>query len=296
VQKHVPKKDDWTNEEVLMYTDLKDRERDGLSNIVLEIIRRKPIVHKHFAAYMRDAQKQVKKDIQKEGGIYQTRIINTVSLFIAISKIWEDFVKDLPLPFTFADFYEDAKRQITRQSEELSTSNRLSIFFNFIGMEHAQGRIMSGREFDIAIVSSVTIQINRTETEEICWDGESKKVLYMIITDIIMSYQKMHNSESLKLTTLRMYLRDHPAYIGQVKSHKFIYQVESWKNDPATGRNERIIEKVERNTSCIALDYKVIYAMGIDLERSKMTDQTSLDINSPDNLPQPQNDKNDLPF
>ena len=106
----------------------------------------------------------------------------------------------------------------------------------------------------------------------------------------------MHSSESLKINSLRMYLKDHPAYIGQVKGHRFIYQVESWKTDPATGKNERIIEKAERNTSCIALDYKVIYNMGIDLERSKSAEQTSLNINTPDILPAPKNDQNDLPF
>ena len=63
VQKHVPKKDNWTDAEVIMYKDLKDRERDGLSNIALEIIKRRPIVQQYFAAYMRDAQKQVKIDI-----------------------------------------------------------------------------------------------------------------------------------------------------------------------------------------------------------------------------------------
>ena len=296
VQKHVPKKDDWTNEEVIMYTDLKDRERDGLSNIVLEIIRRKTIVHKYFAVYMRDAQKQVKLDIQREGGTYQTRMINTVSLFIAMAKLWEDHVKDLPLPFTFSEFYEDAKRQINRQSEELSTSNRLSLFFNFIGMEYSQGRIITGREFIISQESRVTVQINRNETDEVHWNGEVKKVLFLIVTDIIESYQKMHSSESLKLNSLRMYLKDHPAFIGQIKSHRFIYQVESWRPDPITGINQRIVEKAERNTSCVALDYKIIETMGVDLERVKVPDQTSMDLNQTDNLPKPKSSQNELPF
>jgi len=216
VQKHVPKKDNWTDEEVTAFNDLKDRESDGLSNIAMEIIKRRGVVQKYFAAYMRDAQKQVKIDIQNEGGSYQTRIINTVSLFIAIAKLWEDHVKDLPLPFTYHEFYEDAKRQITRQSEDLSSSNRLSTFFNTISMLYAQGQIISGREFDISIESSVTIIKSKTEKEVISMDGGSAPVLYLIVNDVIQIYQKMHSAESLKINALRMYLKDHPSYIGQV--------------------------------------------------------------------------------
>ena len=296
VQKHVPKKDNWTDEEVTAFNDLKDRESDGLSNIAMEIIKRRGVVQKYFAAYMREAQKQVKIDIQNEGGSYQTRIINTVSLFIAIAKLWEDHVKDLPLPFTYHEFYEDAKRQITRQSEDLSTSNRLSTFFNTISMLYAQGQIISGREFDISIESSVTIIKSKTEKEVISMDGGSAPVLYLIVNDVIQIYQKMHSAESLKINALRMYLKDHPSYIGQVSSHRFIYQVESWEMDPITNINHKVIKRAERNTSCIALKYKLIEAMGIDLQRFKTEEPASCEQNDPAILSQLNAEQKELPF
>ena len=296
VQKHVPKKDNWTDEEVNLYTDLKGRERDGLSNIAMEIIKRRPLVQKYFAAYMRQFQKKVKEDIRKEGGTYQTRMINTVSLFIAMAKFWEDHVPELPLPFSFDVFYEDAKRQIIRQSEDLSTSNKLSVFFDTISMLYAQGQVISGREFDISTEKRVTLRISRTETEEKHWDGQEKKILYLIVNDVIQIYQKMHSAESLKLNALRMYLKDHPAYIGAVKGHRFIYQVESWETDPVTGNNRKVIQKAERVTSCIALDYKMVEAMGIDLERFKTPEQTSMDLKEQEDLPEPTPEQQEFPF
>jgi len=296
VQKHVPKKDNWTDEEVNLFTDLKKREADGLSNIAMEIIKRRPLVQQYFAGYMRQYQKKVKEDIRREGGTYQTRMINTVSLFIAMAKMWEDHVKELPLPFSFDEFYEDAKRQIVRQSEELSTSNKLSVFFDTISMLYAQGQIISGREFDISTEKRVTLRISRTETEEKHWDGEDKKLLFLIINDVVQIYQKLHSSESLKLNSLRMYLKDHPAYIGAVKGHRFIYQVESWETDPATGINRKIVQKAERVTSCIVLDYKIIESMGIDLERFKTPEQTSLSLNDPEKLSDQPAEQNEFPF
>ena len=302
VQKHVPKKDDWTDMEVAMFKDLKDRERDGLSNIAMAIISQRPIVHKHFAAYMRDAQRQVKEDIKREGGTFQTRVINTVSLFIAIAKLWDDHVKDLPLPFSYLDFYEDAKRQIVRQSEDLSTSNRLSVFFDTISMLYTQGQILYGREFDISTEKKITVQKSKTETDEIHWNGNDKRVLFLIVNDVIQAYQKLHSSESLKLNALRMYLKDHPAYIGQIKSHRFSYDVETWETDPVSQVSRRIVKKAERNTSCIALDYDTIETMGIDLQRFKpepsFFDSGTLEhtYQHPVNLSVAQPVQNEIPF
>ena len=268
---NVPKKDNWTDEEVNLFKDLKDRERDGLSNIATEIIRRRPLIEQYFARYMRGYQKQVKQDINKEGGLYQTRLISTVSLFIAMAKLWTEHVKELPLPFAFDDFYEVAKRQIIRQSEDLSSSNRLSVFFNTISMLYTQGQIVAGREFEIASETRITVQKSRTETDEIHWDGEEKKVLYIIVNDVIQIYNKLHSSESLKLNALRTYLRDHPSYLGQIKSHRFPYEQEAWEPDPFnSGSLKRVIKKAERNTSCIALDYAKLATAGIDLDKMKV--------------------------
>src|SRR5512136_2708699 len=115
-----------------------------------------------------------------------------VLLFILCNKSSKDHVIEVPLPFSFDLFYEDAKRQIVRQSEELSTSNKLSVFFDTISMLYAQGQIISGREFDISTEKRVTLRISRTETEEKHWDGQEKKILYLIVNDVIQIYQKMH--------------------------------------------------------------------------------------------------------
>lgn len=279
---HVPKKDNWTDDEVNLFVDLKNREREGLSNIAIEIIKRRPLVHQYYARYMREYQKQVKQDIQDEGGLYQTRIINTVSLFIAMCKLWTEHVPELPLPFTFDEFYEIAKKQIVRQSEDLSSSNRLAVFFDTISMLYTQGQIVAGREFEIANEASITIQKTRTETENVHWNGENKRVLYLIVNDVIQIYQKIHSAESLKLNALRTYLRDHPSYIGQIKSHRFCYEQEIWVQDQLSSRVDRRINKAERNTSCIALDYDKIAAMGIDLDKMRVPASGAEPINIPE--------------
>ena len=133
-------------------------------------------------------------------------------------------------------------------------------------MLYTQGQIVAGREFEIASETRITVQKSRTETDEIHWDGEEKKVLYIIVNDVIQIYNKLHSSESLKLNALRTYLRDHPSYLGQIKSHRFPYEQEAWEPDPL----KRVIKKAERNTSCIALDYAKLATAGIDLDKMKV--------------------------
>lgn len=278
IQLHVPKKDDWTDQEVSMYKDLKDRERDGLSNIALEIYKRRPVIQKYFAEYMRKFQKLMKHDIHQVGGVYQTRIIGTVSLFVACAKLWEDHVPELPLPFKFDEFYKVAKKQVIQQSSDISSSNKLAVFFDTIGQLYTKDQIKEGREFSIETVTELMLQVSKVDVEPRNWGGQSRKVLFLIVSDVCMVYQKVHGADSLQLNALRMYLKDHPAYIGQIKSHRFNYQFEEWENDPFTKNPVRVIKTGSRNTSCVALDYKMIELMGVDLERIKTGVQTELEI------------------
>ena len=93
-----------------------------------------------------------------------------------------------------------------------------------------------------------------------------------------------------------MYLKDHPSYIGQVKSHRFNYQYEAWEADSIDGTSRRVIHKAERNTSCIALDYTIIALQGIDLERIKTVEQIKHPIIETDKIPVLKLKQTDLEF
>ena len=78
-------------------------------------------------------------------------------------------------------------------------------------------------------------------------------------------YREIHKSESLKSTALFMYLKDHPGYLGQVKSTRFIWQ-EVIEVPNASGYPEKQISYPNQNTSALAFDYD---KLGIDLIKNK---------------------------
>ncbi|MCX6272426.1 MAG: DNA primase [Bacteroidetes bacterium] len=261
---HVPKKDDWSEEEIAAYQDLKDREKKGLTNIAIQIFDRRSIVQQNFAKIQRQVHKQMKEDLNSEGSFYQTRILNTISLFLTIVKLFEEHAPELPMPFSYNEFYLLARQKIISQSEAISQSNKLSIFFDTIALllnrEHG---IIQGREFKIEEDKILTVQKSKNESKIISFDKPTK-ILYLRLNILHQMYKDMHKAEALKPNALLMYLRDHPAYLGPVKSTRF-----EWKEQTQVdtmGFVERKLFNASTNTSALALDYAKI---GIDLEKFK---------------------------
>ncbi|MDR2066016.1 MAG: hypothetical protein LBP85_09975 [Prevotellaceae bacterium] len=79
----------------------------------------------------------------------------------------------------------------------------------------------------------------------------------------------MKGNESLKMNNLIIYLKDHPAYIGQVKGTRFTWKEYTDTKDEITGtvRKTEIIN--EQNTSAVALNYYVLKELtNINLEKN----------------------------
>lgn len=292
---HVPKKDDWSEEEISAYLDLKDREKKGLTNIAVHLFDRRDLVKQHFAKTQRLVHKQMKEDLNSEGSFYQTRILNTISLFLSMVKLFEEHSPGQPLPFSYADFYQLARQKIITQSEAISQSNKLSIFFDTISLllnrEHG---IIQGREFKIEEEKILTVQKSKNESKTISFDRPAK-VLYLRLNVLHQMYKDMHKAEALKPNALLMYLRDHPAYLGPVKSTRF-----EWKEQIQVENNgyvERKLITASTNTSALALDYAKV---GIDLEKFKDEEVPSVTIPT-NQSPKPEQlsidmDEEPLPF
>lgn len=267
VIKHVKKKDDRTDEEIALFQELKKRERNGLTNILIQILSKRPLVEKHYKEILRKTAKELKLKMDTDGLVFQTRMLNIVSLFAAMVKFWETYAPEMKFPFTYADFETIAINQITSQSEQLSQGNQLSVFFDTIAllMNKVNG-LMMGRELKVDSLMSITVLKNGKKTEEIHFK-KSTKVLFLRLNLIQPLYKSIHGNESLKPAALNMYLKDHPAHIGIVKSTRF-----EWNEtqDMAEGNGD-MRKKVIRqtiNTSCVALDYEVLTSiLGFELER-----------------------------
>jgi DNA primase catalytic core len=269
---HVPKKDDWTDAERELFDDLKQRERKGLSCVLVEVLRQREVVQKRFAGIFREALKELKADLNATGASLQTRILNTVSLFLATARLWEEHVPSLRLPFTYREFYAIARDKVVSQSESIISTNRVNAFFETMELllNQQHGGLLLGEQLKLERHKSIMLQNSRSETYEKTLDRETH-VLYLRLKLIHPLYAEKKRGEALKMQNLQAYLKDHPAYIGAVKSTRFEWLEYKESADPL---NPTLVRKVERrasqNSSAVAMDYEMLKELaGVDFEKYK---------------------------
>jgi DNA primase catalytic core len=272
VMLHVPKKDDWTDEERSLFEELKQREKHGLSSVLVEVLRQRPVVEKRFAGAFKESLKELKNDLTASGSSLQTRILNTVSLFLATARLWEEHVPTLRLPFSYREFYAIARDKVVSQSESIISTNRVSAFFETVELllNQQHGGLLMGRELKLEWQKTITLQKNRKETYEKTLEQETQ-VLYLRLSLIHPPYVEKRKGEALKMQNLLTYLKDHPAYIGTVNRKYF-----SWMEyvDAASELDPERVRKVARRasvkSSAVALDYGALRQLtGVDFEKYK---------------------------
>lgn len=295
VLKMVPKKSDWSEDEVSLFQELKRREKKGLSNILIDILRIRHIVAEHFAKQQRITFKDLKSSFREKGITVENRITNTVSLFTAMVKVLETYAPHLELPFTFDEFFKLAQEQIIEQSEAIISTNRVSGFFESIEVLMLREKVLAGRDFKIELGKDITIMLNSKETfnKEL---PKQTKLLFLRINNIHSHYQDLKRTEALKMGNLMTYIKDHPAYIGHVKSTRFEWLEVHDSGDPLKDYASKKSFKASSNTSAVVFDYEILKnSVNIDLEKFEGSCVMN-DENNPDPEAKIMPPENDLPF
>ena len=268
----VPKKDDWTDGEREIFQELKEREKRGLSPVLIEVLKLRPVFSSHFKSIQRDCFKQLKNEVSKTHGSLdgQTRILNTVSLFLATCRMLEKYAPHLKLPFEYDAFLKIAKEKVIKQAESISSANRLAVYFNSIQYLIEQESLLYGKDLKIDQQAKLTVKINRKETIEVQLPALDTKVLYLRLSVIHPLYARMHQAKDvLTESSLMVNLSSHPAFIGTVKSTRFkwntVKEVPGGIIDPVM---KKIVVREDANSSAVALNYDILKEfIDIDLER-----------------------------
>ena len=270
-----------------IFKELKGYEKEGLSYLLVEVQKLRPLFRTHFVPYMEQARKELQDALAGMSGRSgdQSRIIGTVSMFLATCRLLINDAPQLQLPFGYEDFFELAVKKVRHQCEMLAKSDKLATFFNTLDFLIDKGTLKIGRDFTVDEPDKVTLKGGIVKPI-----AEGQKVMYMNLSNVHKHYlAAMQGGERpLTLTTLGVNLTSHPAYIGDVSNKKFIWQeeVRTMRTPPNTVNPETMatmapddtmiikIQKKSKQTSAIVLDYNVLQQfMGIDFERATITAQ-----------------------
>lgn len=279
---------DFTNDRhaSMIFNELKGYEKEGLSYLLCEILKIRPIVQQNFASYQSECIKDLSARASVSGGRSGdlTRIITTVSFFCTICKIIEDNCPKLKLPFTYEEFLKIAVEKVNYQVELLSHTDKVSSFFAAMDSMLDRHIIIRGREFKIDTPEDVMLHLD--EGDRTVQSGV--KILYMNVKSVYDLYKKDRTTdEPISKQTLSTYLKSNPCYIGTKRSVRFTWTEPHYENKTDADGNESdqatmTMVTTTKNTSCYVFDYsRLARIMDIDLEREQEEDISKNEDNVP---------------
>ena len=299
----VPKSDAINTEHAQqIFEELKEAEHAGLSYLLIDVLKLRPIVREHYADLYKVCSRELQNRVEASGtrSGEQARLINTVSLLLTLCKLMETYAPHLPLPFSYNEFLHLAVEKVNMQIATLVETDKLAVFFTAVDTLIDQGIIKRGRDYKIETPGKLAVKGG----EDIVL-GSDQRVLYMNLSNIHNMYVRSISKENkpLSFATLNLNLKSHPAYLGFVQSTRFRWDesVEQAANpdeivgiDGQTIRKNmtmvRVMQSREKNTSAVALDYdKLRQLVTIDFERTPAIVEDS-------STPSPTRQDDKLPF
>ena len=300
----VPKPKNRTPEEVELFNRLKeieDPDKIGLSNVLFEILKLRPLVMDHFRKLKQNAYDELKEALANSGEI--DRLMKTASLFLATCRLIEDYTS-LKLPFTYDEFFIVARDKIKFQIELISKTDKLATFFKAMDVMIDTKAVREGRDFAIDTPDKVTIKMPGGEKKEVAFPAGTR-ILFLRLSTIYTNFARSSfNSEESTQSTIEQNLRSHPSYIGLIHARRFNWydvtevprggfeEAKIVDNGIQATTDNTMVRKMEKrtmNSSCIALNYDIFRELyDIDLQRSA----DNISSFDPDN----ENEKQELPF
>ena len=262
--------------------ELKAYEIQGLSYLLLQVLALRPLVRMHFTKMLWECNKELQQLVSVSGGRSgdQTRVLNSVNMFLTMCKFMESYAPLLPLPFRYEDFRTICVEKIKWQIGLIARTDKLATFFQSIDFLIDKGSILPGRDYRIEQPKVVHLKGG----SEVVLKPAETRVIYMNLTNIHRYYAAMggNGDKPATLTTLTVNLNSCPAFIGNVSGFRFKWLEEKSMSvgetykDPATGGEGkgmavvRMMEEREKMTSAIVLNYDLLTKMfEVDFERKK---------------------------
>lgn len=269
-----------------VFEQLKEAEKQGLSYLLLEVLQLRPLVQRHFGDILKQCKRELQARVEATSSRSgeQARVIETVSLFLAMCRLVEEHAPQLQLPFTYERFLSLAVEKVQKQVSLLVQTDKLAGFFHKIDQLIDQGRILDGRDFKIEQPAKITL----SGQGEHQLHGE--RILFMNLSNI-HEYYKAHSTSGdkpLTMQTLQVNLRSHSSFLGVVSGTRFRWfeTVEVPMNAESRTTSDghylpqnmvvqRVRKQMEKQTSAVVLNYDVLQKLTqVDFERTaKVTEE-----------------------
>lgn len=292
---------DFTDEANQIFEELKNAEKSGLSNILLQVLELREIYERFYLNILAEETKKLKESVKVNVSNTEglMRIVNACALMTATCRLLEDHATHMQLPFTYTEFLPIAQQKVFSQIERISSTNKLSTYFQTISTLITHEKIIIGRELKISSTCKVTRMLSGKKKEEVELPIDTK-VLYIDFEGIYSFYQKeVGSNEALSRQSLTAYFSSNQAFIGLCNATRFKWQkaqmgisgVESSVTADGeatkTSTTARMYMKDDqKTTSAYMFNYNILKTLvDIDFERLEETKEQGVINPESDDLP-----------
>jgi DNA primase catalytic core len=214
----------FTSEEAEALMDLKSLESKGISGIILELLKYRPQVEKHYSDVFSSVYSDFKNYFTEQNRNYSERLLMNFACIVSTVKLFKEYAYDIDFGFDFEEFYDLAKKSIEDLSQKVTQSDYLASFWNLLSYMLETKQIEIGIDFLVKDVRSLIIRTSRTESKPIGFPN-GKKILLLRLAKIhplyLELYRKQFGHTGVQLSSLIHYLSNHRAYLGNVKTVSF---------------------------------------------------------------------------
>lgn len=203
---------DFTADENKLYNDLSQMEKQGLSFLIVEVLRFRSLIEEEFNEAQIRIVSQLKDELQDE--IQDGRVLKNFAVLIACMKVLDEKLK---FPFSFDFFYKKSKEMIIAQSQQIQESDQLAEFFKMIEFLSFQHQIHIDEDYKVEIVYDLKIG-RKDKAQSLSWK-RPKKLLFINFTKVIPLYKenvRKQGESPLREQDLISYLKSHKAFVGAV--------------------------------------------------------------------------------
>ena len=223
VEHFIKPQENFTNEAIEKYTQLKKWEEEGLNSLLTEILQLRPLVEEKIHTVYAEINKQLKRELKNNE--YQERMLqNYVALLTPLKILWNEF----KFPFTYEDVYHQFKNAILDSSDLIIESEGLAEFWRTL--EYLLDRkpyplLVDGIHFKIDIPQTLLLQSRKGEKDHVWNNSDREQILMLRLNAVHQLYHKevstREGAELIGENTLRNYFKSKKYFIGAVKSHRF---------------------------------------------------------------------------
>jgi len=246
---------EYTDEEKIVFNNLKEIEKTGISHITHEMLSHR----KYFITNFLDNYKAASDELSAGIGnvVIEDRIFRNWLIILATFRTLRELID---VPWQYRKMLEQAAVLIIRQNQETKKSNELAIFWSIVEFLANNNEIREDVDFKIDFITRL-----KTDKVEVEWIA-AKNVLLLNHSRIFQLY-RVHGGKAkeniLPLKPLEYYLMNSKEYLGRKSSVSF--KVEDYKRTvedteiSVSPSGVEMRKTTRRITTAMAFDYDLLH-------------------------------------